>query len=105
MDAPRRSPKQQYRDWVEQRIEDCKAELTRDELLGLAEQAVQELFHSDDDQYPLTEILLKDAVDALIFARLGLPSYRSWRRSCQNDTLDRPPEATPADDVTERIAS
>ncbi len=105
MDTPRRSQKQRYLDWVEERIEDYKAELTRDELLGLADQAVRELFDTDDGQYPLTEILLKDAVDALIARRLGLPSYARWRKTCQNDTPDRPPEATHADDAAERIAS
>jgi hypothetical protein len=94
MARPRRSLKRQYLDWVEERIEDHKAELTREELLSLADEAVQDLFHADDGQYPLTEILLKDAVDALIVRRLGLPSFRVWRKTCQNDTDDRPPEAT-----------
>jgi len=86
MADPRSSPRQQYLDWIEDRIEDYKAALQRDELLQLADDAVKELFESEDGQYPLTEILLRDAVDALIFRRLALPTYRQWLRMCQNDT-------------------
>lgn len=100
MDAPL-SPRQQYVRWVEDRIEDYKAGLTREELLGIADQAVDGLFESDDGQYPLTEILLKDAVDALIFRRLHLPTYRQWLRSCRTDTPGRPPEGTSAPSETE----
>jgi hypothetical protein len=105
MNAPPRSPRQQYLDWVEEQIEEHKAALNRDELLSLADDAVRQLFDTNDGQYPLTEILLKDAVDALIFKRLGLPSFRTWRRSYQSDTPDCPPEGTDADDGGARIAS
>ncbi len=94
MSTPRRSPKQQYLDWVEDRIEDYKSGLTREELLTLADHAVTDLFGTEDGQYPLTEILLRDAVDSLIFQRLELPSYRRWLRTCQSDTEDRPMEGT-----------
>ena len=93
MDAPL-SPRQAYAQWVEDRIEDHKAALTREELLSLADVAVDGLFDTDDGQYPLTEILLRDAVDALIFRRLHLPTYRQWLRSYQNDTPARPPQGT-----------
>ena len=73
-------PRQLYLAWVEEQIEEYKARLPREELLRLADQAVQELFAAEDGQYPLTEILLRDAVDALVFRRLGLPSYRAWLR-------------------------
>lgn len=99
MTTPRRSPRQQYLDWVEDRIEDYKSSLTRDELLGLADVAVQELFGTADGQYPLTEILLRDAVDELIFHRLDLPGYRRWLRTCRNDTDTRPTEGTPGDPI------
>ncbi len=72
--------RQLYLEWIEEQIEEYKASLPRDELLALADLAVQELFSSEDGQYPLTEILLRDAVDALIYRRLGLPSYRTWVR-------------------------
>ena len=83
-------PRQQYQAWVEEQIEDFKTALTRDELLNLAEQAVQELFTSPDGQYPLTEILLCDAVDTLLFHRLNLPDYKQWVKLCRTDTTMRP---------------
>lgn len=95
MADPHASPRQLYLAWVEDQIEEFKASLHRDELLELAEEAVQELFASQDGQYPLTEILLRDAVDALIFRRLKLPSYRQWLRMCRSDTPDRPFGSTP----------
>src|SRR5690554_7034750 len=94
----RLSPQQRYRDWIEERIEEHKAQLHRDELLELADEAVRELFDTHDGQYPLTEILLRDAVDSLVFRRLDLPSYRRWLRTYHSDTPDRPPTGTPGDD-------
>jgi hypothetical protein len=83
-----------YNAWIEDQIEDFKAALTRDELLDLAEEAIQSLGDSPDGQYSLTEILLRDAVDALIFQRLDLPDHRQWRRACQSDTPGRLLERT-----------
>lgn len=83
-------PRKQYQAWVEEQIEDYKTALTRDELLDLAEQAVQGLFTSPDGQYPLTEILLCDAVDTLLFQRLNLPDYKHWAKACRSDTSMRP---------------
>ena len=94
---PRSSPYQQYLEWVQDRIEDYKCGLTRDELLSLADDAVDDLFHSADQQVPLTEILLREAVDALIFRRLNLPGYRRWLHMCQTDTPTRPHEGTQSD--------
>lgn len=91
---PRSSPYQEYLEWVQDRIEEYKSGLTREELLSLADEAVEDLFHSEDQQYPLTEILLREAVDTLIFRRLKLPGYRPWLRVCQNDTPTRPTEVT-----------
>lgn len=82
------SPRQRYIDWVEDQIEEYKASLTREELMVLADEAVRELFDANDGQYPLTEILLRDAVDSLLFDRLHLPSYRTWLRAYQNDTSE-----------------
>jgi hypothetical protein len=97
------SPRQQYVAWIEDRVEDYKAALSREELLTIAEDAVNGLFHTHDGQYPLTEILLRDAVDGLIFERLRLPTFRQWLRTCRNDTPDRPEMGTPdaADEVEE----
>lgn len=85
-------PRQRYLAWVEEQIEEYKTSITRDELLQLAEDAVQQLSETRDGQYALTEILLRDTVDALIFDRLKLPSYRVWadrpkrQEECQIDT-------------------
>jgi hypothetical protein len=88
--------RQEYQTWVEDQIEEYKTTLTREELMDFAEQAVQQLFQSPDGQYPLTEILLCDVVDALLFEKLNLPSYREWRRTCRSDTKQRPLKRTPA---------
>lgn len=94
MADPHAFSRQRYLAWVEERIEEHKSNLTRDELLDLADQAVDELLAARDGQYALTEILLRDAVNELIFGRLGLPSYRRWVRMCQKNTGERPPGAT-----------
>lgn len=93
------SPRQRYLEWVEDQIEEHKASLHRDELIQLAEEAVAELFGAEDGQYPLTEILLRDAVDALIFQRLDLPSFRKWSKTYRSDTPDCPPEGTTASEA------
>ena len=90
MTAPQSAPRQRYQAWVEEQLEEHKAGLSREELLDLAEEAVDQLFHTPDGQYPLTEILLCDAVDTLIFRKLGLPEFKQWQRACQTDTAGRP---------------
>jgi hypothetical protein len=96
MTAPTAAPRQLYNAWVEEQLEDYKSSLTRDELLSLADEAVQKLFTTPDGQYPLTEILLCDAVDALLFRRLNLPDYKQWSKQCQTDTPKRPRKGTNA---------
>jgi hypothetical protein len=96
MTIPSGTPRQRYQAWIEEQLEECKAGLTRDELLDLAEFAVAQLFDSPDGQYPLTEILLCDAVDRLLLQRLNLPDFRSWQRTCRNDTRKRPQKVTAA---------
>lgn len=100
-----RSPRQRYNDWVQDRIEEHKAALTRDELLALADEAVHELFAEDTAQYPLTEILLRDAVDALIARRLSLPGYRTWLKTCHSDTPTRPDEKTLEDPAEGQVSA
>ena len=80
MTAPHTPPRQLYLDWVENQIERYKAALSRDELLGLADEAVEQLFCRGNGQYPLTEVVLRETVDEIIFHRLGLPSFRAWVR-------------------------
>jgi len=96
MTIPAETPRQRYQAWVEEQLEDYKAGLTRDELLDLAENAVEELFESPDGQYPLTEILLCDVVDRLLLARMSLPDFKQWQRLCRNDTRNRPIKETTA---------
>lgn len=96
MSIPPGTPRQRYQAWVEEQLEECKAGLTRDELLDVAESAVQQLFDSPDGQYPLTEILLCDAVDRLLLQRLNLPDFRAWQRTCRSDTPNRPQKGTSA---------
>ena len=91
---PSGTPRQRYQAWIEEQLEDYKAGLTRDELLDLAEVAVEQLFHAPDGQYPLTEILLCDAVDRLLLERMSLPKFRQWQRLCRTDTEDRPENET-----------
>jgi hypothetical protein len=93
---PSGPPRQEYHAWIEEQIEDFKTSLTRDELLTLADEAVEQLFTTPDGQYPLTEMLLCDAVDALLFRRLGLPDYKAWAKQCRSDTVKRPPKVTQA---------
>jgi hypothetical protein len=90
MTAPHSTPRRLYEAWIEDQLEDYKASLSRDELLALADQAVDQLFDAPDGQYPLTEILLCDVVDTLLMQRLNLPDYRQWLRSRRFDTAARP---------------
>lgn len=82
--------------WLEDQIEDFKSGLTREELLDLAEEAVDRIQASPDGQIALTEILLRDAVDALLIERLSLPDFRQWQRLCRSDTKGRHLKGTDA---------
>lgn len=96
MSEPASTSRQTYQSWIEDQIEDYKSTLTREELLSIADEAVRRLqTTSPDGQYALTEILLCDVVDALLFERLSLPGYRQWARACRNDTPVRHRVRTP----------
>ncbi|MBI4503407.1 MAG: hypothetical protein HY700_19895 [Gemmatimonadetes bacterium] len=71
------SLKQEYEEFILQRIEEFKNGLSRQELLGIADEAVREL--EAEDQFLLTELLMLEQVDRLIMRRLKLPAYRKWR--------------------------
>ena len=77
--AKPRSLKQEYEEFILQRIEEFKDQLTRDKLLAVADEAVRELEMGTEDQLVLTEVLVLEHVDRLIMRRLNLPSYRRWR--------------------------
>ncbi len=73
------SQRQEYEEYILQRIEDFKDQLSRTELLALADEAVRELETEAAEQLILTEVLVLEHVDRLIMRRLRLPSYRRWR--------------------------
>ena len=89
------TPRQRYLSWIEDQIEEFKCGLRRDELLEIADEAVTGLIDAPDGQYALTEILVCDAVDRLIFQRLKLPTFKRWQKMFQNDTDDGPQLETP----------
>jgi len=78
----RRSPpslKQQYQEFVMQRVEAFKNSMPREELLRLGDEAVSEMQATIEGQFMLTEVLMVDQVDRLIIKRLRLRSYTRWR--------------------------
>lgn len=84
-DAPRprprpAPPRQEYQEFILQRIEDYKDALSREDLLAIGDEAVRELEHGGGDQYLLTEVLLLEHVDRIIQRRLRLPSFPRWRQ-------------------------
>ena len=77
---PPRSLKQEYQEFLLQRIEEYKNTVTREELLEIGDEAVRELEASAAGQYLLTEVLLLEHVDRIIARRLRLPSFPRWRQ-------------------------
>lgn len=81
---PRRAPRslrQEYQEFILQRIEEFKDRLPRDRLLEIGDEAAKELAASSQAQYLLTEVLLLEHVDEIIFRRLKLPSFRRWTQN------------------------
>src|SRR5512146_766774 len=76
---PRASTKQQYHEYILQKIEAYKNSLQRDQLLRLGDEANQELQAAAEGQFVLTEILMLDSVDELIKRRLKLKPFSKWR--------------------------
>ncbi|MBK6778061.1 MAG: hypothetical protein IPI38_10745 [Gemmatimonadetes bacterium] len=74
------SLKQQYHEYILQRIEGYKNSLSRRELLELGDAAAGEMAAADGAQFLLTEVLLTDWVDRLIYRRLRLQPYNRWAR-------------------------
>src|SRR5690349_19087700 len=77
---PPRSLKQEYQEFLLQRIEEYKNALTREQLMEIGDEAVRELEESAAGQYLLTEVLLLEHVDRIIIRRLRLPSFPRWRQ-------------------------
>ncbi len=81
-DGPRRrtqSLRHEYEEFILQRIEEYKEQLSRAELLSLGDEAVRELDAGPQGQLVLTEVLMLDHVDRIIKRRLRLPGFRRWR--------------------------
>jgi len=76
---PRPSTKQQYHEYILQKIEAYKNSLRRDQLLRLGDEANQELQASAEGQFVLTEIVMLDSVDELIKRRLKLKPFSKWK--------------------------
>ena len=75
---PARSLKHEYELYLEEEIENYKESIPRSALLSIGDEAVASL--SEQPQFALTELLLAEEVDRLIFRRLRLPTYQTWRR-------------------------
>lgn len=75
---PPRSPRQEYQEFILQRIEEYKDTVPREDLLKIGDEAVRELETATAQQYLLTEVLVLEHVDRIIARRLKLPSYRRW---------------------------
>ena len=77
---PPRPLRQEYEEFLLERIEDYKDQLSRDELLAIADDAVRELEADEADQLVLTEVVMLEHVDRAIMRRLNLPTFRRWQR-------------------------
>ena len=75
---PSRSLKYEYELYLEREIENYKESVPRTVLLTIGDDAVSAL--AGQQQFALTELLLCDEVDKIIFKRLRLPSYTTWRK-------------------------
>ena len=75
---PSRSLKYEYELYLEREIENYKESVPRTVLLSIGDDAVSAL--AGQQQFALTELLLCDEVDKIIFKRLRLPSYTTWRK-------------------------
>ncbi len=75
---PSRSLKYEYEQYVERETENYKESVPRSVLLSIGDAAVRAL--AGQQQFALTELLLWAEVDRIIFKRLRLSSYATWRK-------------------------
>ena len=75
---PQRSLKHEYELFVEREVENYKDAVPRSVILSIGDEAAAAL--CAQPQLALTELMLCGEVDRLIAGRLGLPSFRVWRR-------------------------
>jgi hypothetical protein len=100
-----RSLKHEYELYLEREIENYKESVPRSVLLSIGDDAVRAL--AAQQQFALTELLLVDEVDKIIFKRLRLPAYATWRKRRVRllEELRRPEHwGLRADDVVVRAA-
>jgi hypothetical protein len=75
---PTRSLQHEYALYVEREIENYKESVPRSVLLSIGDEAVRAL--AAQQQFALTELLLVEEVDRIIFKRLRLTAYATWRK-------------------------
>ena len=73
-----RSLRHEYELFIEQEIENYKESIPRSAILAIGDEAAAKL--ASQAQFVLTELLLLEEVDRIIFSRLRLPKYDTWRR-------------------------
>lgn len=85
-----RSLRHEYELYIEQEIENYKESIPRSAILTIGDEAAARL--AAEAQFVLTEMLLLEEVDRIIFRRLRLPTYTTWRRKRlkMHDELRRP---------------
>lgn len=85
-----RSLRHEYGLYIEQEIENYKESIPRSAILAIGDEAAAKL--ASEPQFVLTELLLLEEVDKIIFKRLRLPKYETWRRKRMklHDEMRRP---------------
>jgi hypothetical protein len=73
-----RSLRHEYALYIEQEIENYKESIPRSAILAIGDEAAAKL--AAEPQFVLTELLLLEEVDRIIFKRLRLPRYETWRK-------------------------
>lgn len=73
-----RSLRHEYELYIEQEIENYKESIPRSAILAIGDEAAAKL--ATEAQFVLTELLLLEEVDRIIFRRLRLAKYETWRR-------------------------
>jgi len=73
-----RSLKHEYGLFIEQEIENYKESIPRSAILAIGDEAAARL--ASQSQFTLSELLMCEEVDKIIFGRLRLPSYNAWRK-------------------------
>src|ERR1700741_2558331 len=73
-----RSFRHEYELHVEQEIENYKESIPRSAILAIGDEAAARL--PSQPQFSLSELLLCEGVERIIFSRIRLPTYNPWKR-------------------------